>query len=604
MRNDNGAKQLEIMGTLGCIPVIWLALLIAPYSSGGIPKIIRNMDTVLQQPFKITLCEDSIKTVLVLLLIYWMTVGVLLSYEKKYRRGIEYGSSIWGNAHMLNESYAEKDPECNKILTQNVSIGINGRKHKRNVNVLVCGGSGSGKTRYFAKPNLLNAGKISYICLDPKGELLRSTGSFLESKGYVIKVIDLIRMDRSNYYNPFKYLKDDNDIQRLVTNLFKNTTPKESRTMDPFWDQAAQLLLMALISYLHYEAPVEDQNFAMIMYMIRCGEVLENDDKYRSALDILFERLEKRNREHIALKYYRSYRAGSAKTLKSIQITLLSHLDKFNLESLATLTQFDELELETVGERKTAIFAIIPDNDTSFNFLVGMLYTQMFQQLYRMADARADGRLPVHVHFLMDEFANVALPEEFDKLLSTMRSREISVSIIVQNLAQIKALFEKQYESIIGNCDEFLYLGGNEPSTHKYVSEQLGKETIEKNEFSRSKGRNGSFSKNRHITGRDLMMPDEVRLLDNRNALLFIRGERPVMDLKYNILKHPNIALAEDGGGKSYEHGRTDVSIATVRFETDLISEAEQQEIEKHDFLIFTETELDELINRKIGISE
>ena len=604
MRNDKDSQQAVILAAIGFIPVIWFALLIAPYSSGGLPEILRNMESIMQEPFKITLCDDSLKTVLVMLFAYWLIIGILYSTAGKYRRGIEYGSSVWGNANALNARYAEKHKERNKILTQNVSIGIDGRKHQRNVNVLVCGGSGSGKTRYYAKPNLLSAGEMSYICLDPKGELVRSTGSFLESMGYSIKVLDLISMDKSNYYNPFRYIKDDNDIQRLVTNLFKNTTPKESRSQDPFWDQAAQLLLMALVSYLHYEAPVEDQNFAMVMYMIRCGEVLENDDKYRSALDILFERLEKRNREHIALKYYRSYRAGSAKTLKSIQITLLSHLDKFNLESLATLTQFDEMELETVGEKKTAIFAVIPDNDTSFNFLVGILYTQLFQQLEYRADHIHGGRLPVHVHFIMDEFANCALPEDFDKLLSTMRSREISVSIIVQNLAQIKALFEKQYESILGNCDEFLYLGGNEPSTHKYVSEQLGKETIEKDEYSRARGRNGSFSKNRHITGRDLMMPDEVRLLDNRNAILFIRGERPVMDQKYDILKHPNIKLSEDGGAKSYIHGRADLSIATVKFDTDIISEAEQQEIEKHDFLIFTETELDELINRKLGITE
>ena len=344
----------------------------------------------------------------------------------------------------------------------------------------------------------------SFVCLDPKGELLRDTGNLLKSKGYEIKVIDLINMEKSHCYNPFVYLRNDNDIQRLVTNLFKNTTPKGSQSQDPFWDQAAQMLLLALIFYLHYEAPEDEQNFPTVMEMIRAGEVHEDDEGFVSPLDELFDRLEMRNPEHIALKYYRNYHSGSGKTLKSIQITLVARLEKFNLESLAGITQTDEMELWSVGEKKTAVFAVIPDNDSSFNFLVGMLYTQLFQQLYYQADIVHGGRLPVHVHFVMDEFANVALPDEFDKLLATMRSREISVSIIIQNLAQLKALFEKQWESIVGNCDEFLYLGGNEQSTHEYVSKLLGKETIDTNTYGQSKGRNGSYSVNWQITGRDM----------------------------------------------------------------------------------------------------
>lgn len=307
----------------------------------------------------------------------------------------------------VNRKYADKVPTRNKILTQNVSVGLDGRKHRRNLNTLVCGGSGAGKTRFFAKPNLCQANS-SYVVLDPKGELLRDTGNLLSSKGYDIKVLDLINMEKSHCYNPFVYLRSDNDIQRLVTNLFKNTTPKGSQSQDPFWDQAATMLLLALIFYLHYEAPPEEQNFPMVMEMIRAGEVREDDETYKSALDILFERLEMRNPEHIALKYYRSYHSGSGKTLKSIQITLISRLEKFNLESLASITQNDELELWSIGEKKTAVFAIIPDNDSSFSFLVGMLYTQLFQQLYYQADVIHGGRLPVHVHFLMDEFANGA----------------------------------------------------------------------------------------------------------------------------------------------------------------------------------------------------
>ena len=301
--------------------------------------------------------------------------------------------------------------------------------------------------------------------------------------------------------------------------------------------------------------------------MIRADDVKEDNEEYQSVLDELFERLEERNPEHIALKYYRAYHSGSAKTLKSIQISLVSRLEKFNLDSLAGITQTDEMELGSIGEKKTAVFAVIPDNDSSFNFIVGMLYTQLFQQLYYQADSIHGGRLPMHVHFVMDEFANVALPDEFDKLLSTMRSREISVSIIIQNLAQLKALFEKQWESIVGNCDEFLYLGGNETSTHKLISESyLGKATIDTNTYGKSSGRNGNYSTNYQISGRELMTPDEVRMLDNRCALLFIRGELPIMDEKYDILKHPNVALTTDGGAAPYEHGGTENAVATLSF--------------------------------------
>lgn len=563
MRHDKFSQQNILLYCLGTIPVVWLALRIAPFMEDGLPGLIKNFGAAMSRPFHITLCEDSLKTVLVLLLCYGIAIGIYLSTQRNYRRREEHGSAQWGSPVQVNRKYADKVPTRNKILTQNVSVGLDGRKHRRNLNTLVCGGSGAGKTRFFAKPNLCQANS-SYVVLDPKGELLRDTGNLLSAKGYDIKVLDLINMEKSHCYNPFVYLRSDNDIQRLVTNLFKNTTPKGSQSQDPFWDQAATMLLLALIFYLHYEAPPEEQNFPMVMEMIRAGEVREDDETYKSALDILFERLEMRNPEHIALKYYRSYHSGSGKTLKSIQITLISRLEKFNLESLASITQNDELKLWSIGEKKTAVFAIIPDNDSSFSFLVGMLYTQLFQQLYYQADVIHGGRLPVHVHFLMDEFANVALPDEFDKLLSTTRSREISVSIIIQNLAQLKALFEKQWESIVGNCDEFLYLGGNEQSTHKYVSELLGKATIDTNTYGKSSGRNGNYSTNYQISGRELMTPDEVRMLDNRCALLFIRGELPIMDEKYDILKHPNVSLTTDGSAAPYEHGGTEHSVATL----------------------------------------
>ena len=562
MKQDDKQTAI-ILSVIGIIPVVWLALLIAPSVGGGLPEILPKLLTVFNNPFQIELCEESLKTVLVLLLCYGFGIGIYFSTRRNYRRREEHGSAKWGDAKAVNKKYYQAPKSENKLMTQNVSIGINAKKHRRNLNTLVCGGSGAGKTRFYCKPNLMQA-NTSFVILDPKGEIVRDVGKLLEAKGYEIKVLDLISMEKSHCYNPFVYLQNDNDIQRLVTNLFKSTTPKGSQSNDPFWDTAASMLLLALVFYLHYEAPPDEQNFAMVMEMLRAGAIEDEDDNRPSPLDCLFDELADDNPDHIAIKYYRSYHSGSAKTLKSIQITLAARLEKFNLESLASLTSTDELELGTLGEKKTALFALIPDNDTSFNFLVSILYTQLFQQLFYSADHIHGGSLPIPVHFLMDEFANVSLPDDFDKILSVMRSRSVSVSIILQNLAQLKALFEKQWESIVGNCDEFLYLGGNEQSTHKYVSELLGKATIDTNTYGKSEGRSGSYSTNYQISGRELLTPDEVRMLDNQYAILFIRGERPVLDFKYDILKHPNVALTADGKAGVYKHGEVKSDVATI----------------------------------------
>ena len=556
-------RENIVIACLGIIPVSWMALLIAPFLGDGLVGIVEGFPNALASPFSISICEDSVKAVLIFIAAYVIGIGIYLSTKRNYRRGEEHGSAKWGDAFQLNKKYKAKDDSDNKILTQNVKIGLDGRQHRRNLNVLVCGGSGAGKTRFYCKPNLMQA-NTSLVVLDPKGENLKAVGGLLKQKGYEVRVLDLINMDRSHCYNPFVYLRDDNDVQRLATNLFKSTTPKGAQSNDPFWDNAAQMLLLAMIFYLKYEAPEEEQNFAMVMEMLRAGEIDEDDGASYSPLDRLFYTLGDKNPNHIAYKYYKDYHSGSAKTLKSIQITLAARLEKFNLESLAGLTMTDELELDKMGERKTALFALIPDNDTSFNFLVSILYTQLFQQLFYVADHKYNGRLPVHVHFCMDEFANVSLPDDFDKILAVMRSREVSVSIILQNMAQLKALFEKQWESIAGNCDEFLYLGGNESSTHKYVSEMLGKETIDTNNYNRSFGRNGSYSTGYQLSGRELLDQAEVRMLDNNYALLFIRGELAVKDLKYDILKHPNIKLTEDGGAQPYIHGEVEDDIADI----------------------------------------
>ena len=590
-------KTLKVFYILGIIPVIWFSLIVAPITKGGLVNILTNFSEVINNPLKIVWCENSIKTILIFLLIYMCAIALYDTSRKNYRRKEEHGSASWGNANDLNKKYKQFPDNNNKTLTANVSLGLNARKHKRNLNVLVVGGSGAGKTFSYCKPNIMQANS-SYVILDPKGEILRDTGFLLERNGYEVRVLDLINMDKSHYYNPFVYLKNDNDVQRLVTNLFKSTTPKGSSTNDPFWDTAASMLLLALIYYLYYKAPKEEQNFAMVMEMLRYGEIQDEDKNPPTALDTLFERLENENPNHIALKYYRSYHSGSGKTLKSIQVTLQSRLEKFNLESVASLTNTDELDLASLGEKKVALFAIIPDNDTSFNFLVSILYTQLFQQLFYTADYKYGGALPIHVHFCMDEFANVSLPDDFDKILSVMRSRNVSVSIILQNLAQLKALFEKQWESIVGNCDTFLYLGGNEQSTHKYVSELLGKETIDTDTYSRSYGSHGNYSKNSQNTGRELLTPDEVRMLDNKYALLFIRGEKPVRDLKFNMLKHKNIEYTANGKEKPYEHGRTDEKIAEVSFkETEEIDEGANQ-VEKIEtkYELLSEDEVQQLL--------
>lgn len=537
------------------IPVIWFAILIAPYSSGGLIYSLPYISEAINHPFSFSWCDNTPRMILIFTLIYAIGVMVYLSTMKNYRRTVEYGSAKWANALNVNRKYASKNYLENKLLSQNVRIGLNGKIHRRNLNTIVIGGSGAGKTRFYCKPNIMQC-NTSFVVLDPKGEILRSEGYMLEKEGYVIKVIDLIDMSKSHGYNPFHYIQSDKDILKLITNLIRNTTPKGSQSMDPFWEKSETALLEALMLYLYHYAPEDEQNFTMVMEMLTYAEVKEDDEEYESPLDELFHHLERSDPDSLALKQYQIYKQAAGKTAKSILISVGVRLAAFNLDSMASLTRFDELELDKIGERKTALFAVIPDNDSTFNFLVGMLYTQLFQMLYYQADYVYGGELPIPVHFLMDEFANVALPDEFDKLLSTMRSRQIFVSIILQNLAQIKTLFKDSWESIVGNCDELYYLGGNEQSTHKFISEYLGKETLDTNTFGKSTGHSGSYSTNYQQTGRELLTSDEVRLLNNDYGLIFIRGERPIMDKKYDLLKHPKIKETADGDQKPYIHGK------------------------------------------------
>lgn len=552
---DAKKDEYVFLGLL-LMPTIWFALLIAPYMDKGLINAIPYLNEALNHPFQIQWTNSTLKTIDIFLIIYVLGVGMYLSSAKNYRRTEEYGSAKWANPNTVCKKYANKDYFANKVFSQNVRMGLDGKKHRRNLNTVVIGGSGAGKTRFYAKPNIMQC-NTSFVVLDPKGEIIRSVGHLLEENGYVIKVIDLIDMSKSLGYNPFHYIQSDKDVLKLITNLIRNTTPKGSSTNDPFWEKSETALLEALMLYLYHYAPEDEQNFTMVMEMLNYAEVKEDEEDYESPLDELFKRLEMIDSNSLALKQYKIYKQAAGKTAKSILISVGVRLAAFNLEELASLTKYDEMELEQIGERKTALFAIIPDNDSTFNFVVGMLYTQLFQMLYYQADYVHDGELPVPVHFLMDEFANVALPDEFDKLLSTMRSRQIFVSIILQNLAQIKALYKDSWESILGNCDETYYLGGNEQSTHKYISELLGKETLDTNTYGKSEGRSGNYSTNYQQTGRELLTADEVRLLDNNYGLLFIKGERPVKDKKYDLLKHPNIKQTLDGGCEPYIHGQT-----------------------------------------------
>lgn len=543
---------------LAGLPVIWwVAILLADAIQPGrnLFELMEVLTEKLNHPFQFHYTEYTIKSMLVCTLLYAAGIGIFYSSQKNYRRGEEHGSARWGNARQICKKYSQKPYSQNILLTQNFRISLDTHKHRRCLNILVVGGSGAGKSRGFALPNIMQC-CCSMVITDPKAELLRKTGGLLEKQGYEVRVFDLINPDTSFCYNPFEYVHDDKDVLRLISNLIQNTTPKGSQSSDPFWEKSETALLQALMLYLLHEAPPEEQNFAMIMEMLGSAQVKEEDEDYESPLDILFDRLEMRDPDSIAVKQYHIYKQAAGKTAKSILISVGVRLAAFNLPQIAKLTNTDELDLSNMGERKVALFCCIPDADTSLNYLVGMIYSQLFQTLYYMADRVHGGALPVPVNCIMDEFPNVSLPNEFEKILATCRSRSIYCSIIIQNMSQLKALFKDSWESLVGNCDEFLYLGGNEKETHKYVSELLGKETIDTNTYGQTKGKSGSYSTNFQQSGRELLQPDEVRMLDNQNALLFIRGERPILDAKYDLMKHPNIRYTDDGGAGPFNYAK------------------------------------------------
>ncbi len=548
-------KMHPIAWAILCLPVVYFAMVTASVYIPGenIFALLERFSTMVRRPDLLRWTAYTPRFLLVFLLLYGG--GVLLYYadHENRRPGEEYGSAKWGNARELNKRYADRDGK-NVILTKRVSIGLDGYKHRRNLNILVVGGSGSGKTRFFCKPGIMSV-NCSYLIVDPKGEMLRSTGYLLKEEGYDIKVFDLIHPRQSDGYNPFTYIRDDPDVLKLMDNLVKNTTPPKGASNDPFWEKAEIALDSALMLYLLYEAPMEEQNFEMLMFMLECARVMEEDEQYQSPLDLLFQTLEERDPSHIAVREYKVYKQAAGKTAKSILVTASVRLAAFIFPQYAAMMQTDEMDFASMGERKRAIFCVIPVNDGSMNYLVSMLLTQCFQQLYLRADERYNGRLPMPVRVIQDEWANVAQPDSYPKVLATCRSYNIGINIIVQNIQSIKALYKDEWEGIIGNCDTLLFLGGgNEPTSLEFVSKLLGKETVHTRTRGQTKGRSGSSSVNYQQTGRDLMTPDEIRMLPTNDALLFIRGEKPVRDKKYDIKKHPNVRRTADGRAKPYIH--------------------------------------------------
>ena len=537
--------------------VLWLAAIAAyAYEDGmNLFQWMGRFSKVLERPFAIGWTAHTPKFMLVSLIIYAFGIALYYSGRENRRPGEEYGSAKWGNPKELNRKYMDhQHKDANIILTQRVRLGMDGYITQRNMNILVIGGSGSGKTRYFCKPGLYSA-NCSYLVTDPKGELLRAAGGLLLSLGYEVRVFNLIDPEQSDCYNPFVYVREEKDVLSLIDNLIKNTTPRNASSNDPFWEKAEVALDSALMLYLIHEAPQDEQNFETMIYMMNFADVREEDEQYRSPLDMLFRALEEEQPAHVAVKQYKVFKQAAGKTAKSILVTAAVRLAAFNIPQYAAMTSMDEMDFGSLGERKRAIFCVIPVNDSSMNYLVGMLYTQCFQELYRRADLKYNGRLPVPVRVIQDEWANVAQPESYPKILATCRSYNIGLNIIVQNVQQIKALYEKEHESIIGNCDTLLFLGGgNEPASLEFIVKLLGRETLATRTRGLTKGRNGSSTTNYQQTGRDLMTVDEVRKLDTNKAILFIRGEDPVIDRKYNLKRHPNIKLTSDGKAKPYIH--------------------------------------------------
>ena len=552
MRQNDFRSAAPVWAALSPL-VLWLAAIAAyAYEDGmNLFQWMGRFSQVLERPFSIGWTAHTPKFMLVSLIIYAFGIALYYSGRENRRPGEEYGSAKWGDPKALCQKYMDhQHKEANIILTQRVRLGMDGYKTQRNMNILVIGGSGSGKTRYFCKPGLYSA-NCSYLVTDPKGELLKAAGGLLLSLGYEVRVFNLIDPEQSDCYNPFVYVREEKDVLSLIDNLIKNTTPRNASSNDPFWEKAEVALDSALMLYLIHEAPQDEQNFETMLYMMNFADVREEDEQYRSPLDMLFRALEEEQPAHVAVKQYKVFKQAAGKTAKSILISCGARLAPFDIKELRELMETDEMELDTIGDRKTALFVIISDTDDTFNFVVSILYTQLFNLLCDKADDEYGGRLPVHVRCLLDEFANIGQIPKFEKLIATIRSREISASIILQSQSQLKAIYKDNADTIVGNCDTTLFLGGKEKTTLKEISEILGKETIDSFNTSETRGRELSHGLNYQKLGKQLMTEDEIAVMDGGKCILQLRGVRPFFSDKFDITKHPKYKYLSDADPKN-----------------------------------------------------
>lgn len=554
MRSDKNKKTELLLWGLLLQPLLWFAAALAQAAeqTHGLAALAAALTEILNNPLALRWCSNTPKFLLAVLVLYPLAVYCYKLDQADRRPGEEHGSAHWGSADALNAKYRNrKDKTQNYIFSAKIRFSTDSHAHRHNLNVVVIGGSGSGKTRFYVKPNALQASG-SYLFLDPKGELVRSLGGFYEQKGIPVTVLDLVHF--KGHYNPMHYIESDEDAVKLAYAIVNNTKPKDAPSSgDKFWDDASVLLISALILYLLYEAPKSEQNFSTLMYLIQNCQMDENDVG-PNPLEMLFDELEQRDPLHPAVQQFNSFKLGSTKTLQSVLITASANLYMFNTAQFAEMTNTDTMFLPRLGLEKRAIFCVIPDNDKTYNFLITMLYTQLFDQLFRLADSdpKYNGALPVHVRLMMDEFANVALPANFKNILAVCRSRNISCDIILQSKSQIASLFKDDWEGMIGNCDSLIYLGGNEYATFEWLSKYIGKMTERTKSQSIGRGNRGSSSDSYQLAARDLCSPDEIRRMDDGDCLVFLRSEAPVIDRKYDLLRHPNISLTPDGGAEPY----------------------------------------------------
>ena len=566
--------------------VVWLAAIAAyAYEDGmNLFQWTGRFSQVLERPFSIGWMPHTLKFIACALLLYAAAIALYYGEREHKRPGEEHGGAKWGSAGILDRKYRDrKHPDSNVILTKHVQMGLDGRVHQRNLLQIVVGGSGAGKSRGVIAPNIMLA-NTSYIATDPKGEILRATAPLLLKRGYIVRVFDLIDPAHSDAYNPFNYIRKDADVFRLVDNFIKNTTPKNATQSDPFGEKSETALDCALMLYLLHEAPAEEQTMDMVLTMLDYADVHDDDEEYQSPLDLLFEALREEDPNHIAVRQYSIFKEAPGKTAMSILVSAAVRLSAFTLpewpSASPATTHWSWDSSASVNRRSSASFPTATIPRSTFSSVCST--RRRFQELYYRADKVHGGRLPVPVRLLFDEFANVALPDGYERLQATMRSRNLMAAIILQNISQLKALFKDSWEGIIGNADAFLYLGGNEQSTHKYVSELLGKETIQVQSVSQSKGRSGSYSKSTQLIGRELMTPDEVRMLDNRLAILLVRGEKPVIDEKYELMRHPNIHETEYGGAAPYVHHAACIyAVDDLPFTFETLNEIEVLELEE-----------------------